>query len=198
MHFRTILPSILGITLATALNITYPRASSFILNTTSLTITWTTSSTDPPELNFVLTNTNASFVPMIIGTNISTSDLKLIAPIKGDVGSFRITVNNIASEAIRSLHRVRCSTSRILWSPRPRPLRRLHRARGLWLWREGTKDSLYLLLPMQWLSLRRHHITWHEILRVEADARPHRLPKKHCWAAPLYMAGVLLLLLGFD
>jgi hypothetical protein len=99
MHFRTILPSILGITLATALNITSTRASSFVLNTTPLTITWTTSSTDPPELDFVLPTTNASFVPMIIGTNISTSDLKLIAPIKGDVGSFRITVNSIGSES---------------------------------------------------------------------------------------------------
>jgi hypothetical protein len=98
MHFRTILPSILGITLATALNITYPRASSFILNTTSLTITWTTSSTDLPELNFVVSNTNASSAPMAIGTNMSTSDLKLIAPIKGDVCSFHITVNSIGSE----------------------------------------------------------------------------------------------------
>jgi hypothetical protein len=35
---------------------------------------------------------------MIIGTNISTSDLRLIETIIGDVGSFSITVNIIGSE----------------------------------------------------------------------------------------------------
>ena len=89
--------------LTSALNITYPTAGSTIRTTRNLTITWTSTPSDPSQINLVLTNTNSTGLDThTLGSNVTTSDGQYIASantlstLSGN--DFKIMINSIASE----------------------------------------------------------------------------------------------------